>query len=619
MILFIIWTAFVLGNAAAFVMTKRVPARIRKQVLPVLVILLLFSLASVRHMLALERSRHLVFTACASSGVTLAALVCGLLRDRSLLRFNRQRALIFGGILLVFTASSLYEIHTYPLWDAAVYAEAAQQAAASFDFGLRSWVQEYFLCSHVSLGLTFFWLGGEFLIPGSAGVLLAQVVLGGLSACAFYETLFCLKSERSAAPVRRYDPAVLALTALYLFSPALFGMVGDLSVDYGLLCLLPFMVLAAVKKWGYLELLASLAFCLTKEPAVMIYAGLAGILILHSLRRRRFGTAARRAVPGIVWAALYFFAGHWGGDSSFTSGGDNSFGFDLPYILNKLKQFALADLNWLLLLALAAAAVWAFACRRKGGEKAPAEKDGAREPYISGLCCGFLLYAAFSCLFITSVHYRYVMVATYLYVFLLAAALFRVPGGKAVKAVSVSLLSLALLAQSFVNIDFVSAKAFPSFPVNDRGGQQMSLSYFNDSIIYNRSYRNYTGLVEKALTEAGADDWSAVAIADEDLAWSFAGWWPHGYCLNLEKGRLALSEAETDVRFCVSDGNIVPLDEVPGLDPYGYRKIICIDFPWNGYAAEGIADEYMNVEKTFTVTHNGWDAKVRVGTIREAP
>ena len=216
MVLFAVWLLFSLGNIGFF-LSGKVKERTGRQILCVLLALLAFTLSNTFYCLVHGQGGSALWISVGFSAAFLLALVFGVRRNHLRLLRNKLRLCVFAEIFAVFIGLCVSQIFLYPYWDACYYSESVNSIAASFDYGLATVVKDYYLCGHLSLGYTFVLLIGTFLIPGTVGPNLIQVIFGALSVCAAYETFFCLNVKSTQEKGRRYDPMVSALTGLYAF------------------------------------------------------------------------------------------------------------------------------------------------------------------------------------------------------------------------------------------------------------------------------------------------------------------------------------------------------------------------------------------------------------------
>ncbi len=608
MLLFLIWVLFSLGNIGIF-LSGKTGEKTQRQILCVLTVLLAFTLSCTFYCLTRNQGGSVLWISAGFSLAFLLALVFGVRRNHLRLWPNKQRLCIFTIIIAGFIGISVSQIFLYPFWDACYYSESINSIASSFDYGLKTSVKDYYLCGHLSLGYTFVLLIGTFLVPGTVGPNLIQVIFGALSVCAAYETFFCLKEKSSRGEVKRYDPLVLALTCLYALSPALLGLAGDLSVDYGMLCFLPFVMLALVKEWDYLAVLAGAALCMTKEPAIMIYGGLAAGIILFEIRQKHFKKWIGLLTPLALWGIILLRNGLWADGGN--AGEFNGVGLDLSYVQFKLKQIALMNFNWLLILAMGVLCVILLLQRRTWNIN---PGKGLLLKYAGSLSLGFLAFTVISCTFVTHSHYRYIMAYAYFFAFVIGALLFAVSGRTMIKVGAAAVLGTVLLVQSFTDFDFISGRMFHRLITAEDGASLIANSIPDDGVIYNRGYCGYIRLLEKALFEAGADEQTIVLRPEECTDWALAGK-NYEFRLNYKDKRFARNEKEIDDVIGLGNGRIRSIGALGSISAADQKKIICIDFPWAGYQTEEKIKGKLDVTKTFTIREGQWEAKVYVGWI----
>lgn len=614
MVLFVLFALFIAANIVAFLAKDRVSRVIRKQIMAVLIAVLALSLSNIWYIVRYHgNTLSTLFISIGTSAAILAGLAVGIKRDKEVARIiDGKQAIVYLAIIIAFVAASISVIYTYPLWDAACYTESINVTTAKFDYGLRTNIVDYYLCSHISLGYTFVLLIGNFLIKGNVGPLLAQVLFAALSGCAFYEVLRHIeqKSEFSGAPHKISWKAILVL-CLYMLSPAVFGVVGDLSVDYGMMSFLPFLALALLKKWDYLAMLFGIGFCMTKEPAVMIYAGLVGGICLFEIKKRKYQDWLVKALPLVVWFILYKFCGMWGGGVSF-SGGTNSFGYDKTNILIKLKQFFVLNYSWLLLACIAVGIVFYFISKVKNHNRI----DKEIIKYIVSMTLGFILYICFSFFYLTAVHYRYVMIISFWMASVIAVLFFNTKLLYGVKYACVLALDVLLLLQSFVDTDPVSAKKFARLLTDESGKEQCRLDMsVDDGIIINRSYGNYIRTIERALFGAGMDENTIIIIPYEFGSYSLSGYQPHGFYMDYAQQRFSRDMEVYSDHLTEWNGRITTVGLLDEYAKNGGARVVCIDFPWASYNAINEFEGKIDIENTFEITQGQWKAKVYAGTI----
>ena len=596
---FAIWVLFSLGNIVFF-LSGKTKEKTRKQIMCVLLALLIFSLAAAFRCLTVS---------IISSVILLFALIYGIRKNNLRMPFDKQRLCVFGIIAAAFIGLSVSQIFITPLWDASLYSDSINSIAARFDYGLTTSVKDYYLCDHISLGYTFVWLIGTFLAPGGVGPHLSQVIFGALSVCAAYETFFCLKTKCTEKEVKRYDPLVLALTCLYAFSPALLGLAGDLSVDYGMLCFLPFVMLALIKGWDYLAVLAGAAFCMTKEPAIMLYGGLAAGIILFEFRQKNYKKWICLLLPLVLWGIVFLRNGMY--FSGGTPGEFDGIGLNLEFVKFKLKQIVFMNFNWLLILITVVLGVILIRQRKKAGDDDSGKSFLLK--YAGSLSLGFLAFTVLGCAFVTYTQYRYILAYSYYFAFMIAALLFAVSAKKVVKLGLAALLSVILLGQTFMDLDVLSGATFHKLVIAEDGASLIANSLPDDGAIYNRKYCGYTKLLEKALFTAGVDDQSIILRPAACTDWGLTGA-RYEWRLNYKEKRFARNDEEVDDVIGYYNSRMKSVDTLDTLNLEG-KKIICIDFPWVGYQTEDKIRGKLDITESYVIKEGPWEAKVFVATM----
>lgn len=304
---------------------------------------------------------------------------------------------------------------------------------------------------------------GEFLLPGYGnGVRGICILLGVLTIIAFdavLKILFCNcgKMERGL------------LTAVFAFSPYLFGMLAEINTDFPLLCFFVWMVLFHLKKEFILQAFCGALLCFTKEPGCLIYGTyLLGIVVCIVFENRKDIstmldklTARQMLVnygAGILWI-FYFIAIQfrvWGtgaeaGTTAESTGYRlNSFDVWGSYIVCRLKEIFLFNYGWLYWGVICFGAVWLLFRKKINWKSA--------KNYIP-IGAGFGAILLMNTLYVTYPHIRYNIPV------LLVQTLFF---GAAVLCIIKNLLfrKILLLAVLLVTIwsnfttDFVSSRLF---------------------------------------------------------------------------------------------------------------------------------------------------------------
>lgn len=191
-------------------------------------------------------------------------------------------------------------------------------------------------------------------------------------------------------------------TGAYAFSTYSLGLVNYLSLDYYCACLFPMVVyFMLTKKWIF-HIISAFLFCFTKEPAIIIYAGLCMIYLIsdemtairkEGLKHIRYVLISMKywymLTVGVLWYATYCLLGPW-------SAGEGGIVFDSAFVWNKIKVMYLMNFGWFFSLLCVIAII--VSIRKKERNSYSIYK------YLGG---SLLAFSVFSCLFRTANHYRY--------------------------------------------------------------------------------------------------------------------------------------------------------------------------------------------------------------------
>ncbi|MGN0156010.1 MAG: hypothetical protein ACI39N_02075 [Lachnospiraceae bacterium] len=338
------------------------------------------------------------------------------------------------------------------------------------------------------------------------GIFLANLFVFLAGVAAFYGILVSL------VPGKRPIAYTLA-TAVYAFSPFLFGMVDYISLDFFTQSLFTVVVYFMVKKEWILHFVAALLFCFTKEPAVAIYAFLCMGIVLYDFYGHRSVKKLflekkyyLMVLCGAVWLLTYQMLGPW-------SAGNGGTGLSAEYILQKLKVLYLMNFNWIFTLLGIASLIWIFRNRKHSN------MPSAIVPLLTAQI-GFTL---FSCLFKTVNHARYtdssfVTLCIIGMVFVLTAFPLKA------QTMASSVLAGLMLLSSYRTIDPVTRNIFPMIDVGQAqiastGEKQL----LGDECIYNRQMLYMEEPFSKAVRDSLEGETCILLPTMADNTWYFNG------------------------------------------------------------------------------------------------
>ena len=552
----------------------------------------------------------LVFMAAALLRYAVQSHFSFVVWSRSILNKCREHK-AFLVILLLFLAGSVPVLKVYPMYDAGCYANALQDFLQRFDFGAGTNLLDFYMFGHADWAYGFWLLFGGFLFPkGTGGYMLMVVAAGVLAICMLYRILNFALPKEAADPLEK-----AMMTGVFAFSPFFFGMEADLSLDIGLMCFFVVFLYFYLKDEWLMAFIMELACCFTKEPAVII---LPGFFAAVYLRRLWIGRADRKAlfsgrnitklvldmVPLVLWVVIF----KWRGSDMWSAASDmqeiDFWGIDATNITMRLKEFLLLNFNWLLLLV-----VLAVMLRKKSREAACRNMNPV---LLLGVLGAGVFNFGFYMVFFTVTHARYVCFLAIVYAVLLAAAVTALHSARLRKAV-LAVVCVLFFVQSLIGIDPVTKHVFQQLKV----GQQKitcltynKTAWINDSIIYNRDYTVWRGMLQEMLKETKADGNTVYVVSDASMAYTFMGsyrmWW------NPDTQTLAYSDTAipVDVMY-LKDGELTQPEQNRTVETAG-KRLIYISAPWRQNmpeekAAEAAFVHRYGMQKTVPVSYHGWE------------
>lgn len=430
-------------------------------------------------------------------------------------------------VILIFSAIlRIIEFGTLPRWDTETYFMALMEGCENFSFTPWSYLENFRLCSHPSLGYCLFIAIGGFITPYNIlGVNLVNLLL----------TLICLGMVYS---IIRYlipdSEKIFAALGTLLFSvqPMLLGTFANLSLDYGLLIFIIFILYFHIKKYNILFAFFSSVLVQTKETGIIILLGYTIGYILYIFWTAD-GTFVKRIKAlkkdtifiilsvVIFGGSLYYFnalvlnnMALWGGELTF---GDNTqalvnyFDINRSYIILKIKTICILNFSWIFLGTLLFGLFKIFAVSKTPKKRLLVRNNKCR-PLAAYLCCLFSLLV-FSCVYITYNNPRYHLPLETGWV--LVAALFIIQMAyknkkRFGKIILIFLTALELL-QSYTTIDPVSIGVFTAIDTGNAAkmihvGWSEMPSLIADIAVYNNQYTYLDKAYDKILKEIGFDE-----------------------------------------------------------------------------------------------------------------
>lgn len=265
-------------------------------------------------------------------------------------------------VAIVFIVIRLAQFDTLPRWDSETYFAALRKACENYEYDFPSLINNFFLAGHVSLGYALFLAMGYFIWPNAAqGVYAVNLLLSFAGFCCTWGIL------RHA--VKRKTSLQLLLAAFLIWCmPLTLGTFSGISLDYGIMLFLVFLLYSHIKQQYLLMLFWALALATTKETGVICLAGYGVICVLQkflhqhgSFRDRGLALLKEKAMWILLGSGgafllmralqLLFGKSSWGTGIS-KSGLHNVFKWQWDYVLLKLQTFFLLNFYWVLALLM---------------------------------------------------------------------------------------------------------------------------------------------------------------------------------------------------------------------------------------------------------------------------
>jgi hypothetical protein len=416
-----------------------------------------------------------------------------------------------------------------PIWDGYEYSAAIQRAAtAPFDWSnLR-------LAGHASQAYALLVVAAQMLAPGEYWpILLTNAVLLMVAAIGFH------RLAALVVPGTEYATERALVTAAFVMQPPLLAAVVQPGID---LPLVPGFVWATVfvlERRLVAAAATGIAMVFTKETGVLLYAAIAGSLLLHDPRvalgvpGRRIEAVKRLAIlalPGIVFALYLGYRTYAArGEPAVWNAGTAMIGQSLTrqllvpridrYVATYVAIMLVLNFAWVMTLVVGAAGI-------AGIRRAIATGGFARQViHWLGTPAGFVTILAAATGFVltrfaTFANARYLLVfaGPLLLLFLVAGIALRVPEG-ARRAVLVAFVGLVGVSVERT-IDPASRTLFGTFPVGRTEMLRMTsitrecCALGRDQLGYNLEFTTLAALSDDALAMMRAGDSTLVVIPD---------------------------------------------------------------------------------------------------------
>lgn len=325
----------------------------------------------------------------------------------------------------------------------------------------------------------------------SKSMQIINIILLLSSSCTFYFLFKFLVPGKS-------DFIYALATSIYSFSPFLLGMVNYYSLDYFCLNFSVFLFYFAIKRQWLYFFIFSILFCFTKEPAIIIYAGVCvGIVIWDWMQDKEMRWQKRIAktlmckkyyimlIPGILWFITYTILGPW-------SAGNGGVAVDFLYIIEKLKVLYFLNFNWIFVGIIIS---YFVNCVYKKSSFI-SMRDGWMVPVFTGQ----MAFTLFSCAFKTVNHPRYADCSPVVLYMIGIVCILKMK--TKVRSIILSILMVLMLASSFYTLDPVSKGIFQTVNIGETIMVVPQKEAPGDGMIYNKQMLRLEQAMNLALKNA---------------------------------------------------------------------------------------------------------------------
>ncbi len=448
-------------------------------------------------------------------------------------------------IVAIYLLLALRDISVIPTCDNGGYYRGILEAVDQFNFNLARSLPAMKLAGHPSQAYTAYMMMGQFLDFANFHIANLQTyilhVVGILSFWGIVGYLF---------PGGHRSCERLLATALFAFTPLVFGLSLTVSPDFAVLAFLCLVIWSIMRGYTVLTVAAGVMLCFSKEAGAFLYAclllGVFGLLVPYRVltsggtRTRVLGKELREVghlLLPLAFCALYVATDGqlWGGATVRTLAEQTMlFPLDATTLRDKTIQMFVANFNWVV-WGLIGMSIAIALLRRRGHVPKPPR---ASQPGIWFLVLGVTL-AAFVLVnytFRTWNNARYIVPVCLFTVLFLVRALESLVRRRTLR-LGVLAVCLGLFAASCIRtFDPVLLRLFPTF----RFGQHR-MSFYNsvatvcDLTLYNHEYTYYNRLFDRFLTESGFDPysdqfaffvggrWETLAVHNIEFLWAGGG------------------------------------------------------------------------------------------------
>lgn len=380
-------------------------------------------------------------------------------------------------LCFIFLIGSFSQLNSWMVNDGTIYHYGLVEAREKWNFYNIHYLN---LGGHGGYAYCLLALFGDLLFNHkTSGVIIVNIIMAIATIISFYAILgkHCVKIKIGERTI---------LTAVFAFSPLLYGMIGDINLEFPQLCFFTWLICAHTYKNKKMQFICSMLFCFTKETSVVVYISYCfGCFLFNLIKNKEKNLFTRffhiikhnfkfDFIVGFVWLSIYLLF-H---DTTWTSNLNpenvekingiylNTFSFWLPYIKYKIKQIFFFNGTWIIWLI----AILALVTHLKFFYKKRAHFS--KEIYW-GLIFSYITFLFIQLFYVTWTNYRYVT-PTLLYEMLFFSILvyFGLHKFKIKKQILIILVGIVFMSNYFVFDPFSNNK----FISRDTGNGEIIIS-----------------------------------------------------------------------------------------------------------------------------------------------
>lgn len=420
-------------------------------------------------------------------------------------------------IVLLYIVGSLPTIFSLASNDSTIYYQGIKIAREQWNFYDYS---AYNLGNHSGFAYCFFLVIGD-IVFGDFGIggILVNICLGVSAILAFNGIV-----DRIFNKLTHIERILVC--SVFAFSPYLFGLVGEINLEFPQLCFLTWLFYSQLSDKKILQFISGFCLVFTKETGVLIFAGYyVGLFIADIIKSRKKSIPIKESIflsvrsyfkfailSGMIWVYIFICLSSKLYSFSDTSGyTDNlpeinghrmdALGIWFKFILYKFEELFLFNWNWLIWGMII---VLILLYRKKIKEKCDAITIEVKGAFIGA----FLVFLFTQLFFITWTNVRYQLPISIFQTIILIVVVFSAMKRKNVKICLLSIILFFTVLADYSSIDPVSDSIF--FKKEYGNGKLYYMTFINLNCLENsrdglKIKRTFDSVIDEREGRGGRD------------------------------------------------------------------------------------------------------------------